>query len=322
MAWIALVTATILLLFVTQSSLAADDNRTCYDSSGKVALLHIPCVDASAQTSSHCCSLWDTCIGDTLCLSQIGTLWVGSCTIQDWGTVGRYIGVCDSTSDGWEFCCGLENGGHEACCAEKYAKRFKITGNVTSKYSDQRPWLDEGSAGASSSASPSTSATSSANSATCPSVPSTSSKMGAQIGLGVGLGAPLLIVLGLLLWEHGKRRQAEASLGQYTIPAPHVQPLRPGNTNTIPGYEPVSGDEVGGEAELALPTLVHELSSGRRGYASVVMGFEDKISVVCRSSYEQISYDALQKRVDILNGLRNYLRCCRRLIPILLTRCE
>jgi hypothetical protein len=279
MAWPVFSTAIAILFFQAQPSLTAADTRTCYDGAGKVQPQHVPCVNASTQASSHCCAVWDTCIGDNLCLSQVGTLFVATCTVQNWGkgnvgrdfcpkycgSVGGFIGVCDDTADGWEFCCGLEHG-HEACCAETYGKRFKITGNVTSQYVVQRPWLvdDKDAVRPASSAAPSTSAISSAQTSTCPSVVHTSSKMGAQIGLGVGLGVPLLIALGLLLWERRKRRRAEAKLGQQTT---STQLLRPSSNNATSRYSPIPGDQVTPKAELPASTALHELSIERRGYA-------------------------------------------------------
>jgi hypothetical protein len=181
MIWTTLVTIPFLLI-QAQISLALADPRTCYDAKNK-ATDHVPYFSNSTQAIFHCCSLADTCAGDTLCLSQWGTLYVGSCTIKVWvsgsngrnycpkycSNVGLDIGVCDNYDSGWEFCCGLVNG-HDACCKETYAKKFKITGNLTNNLLVQIPWIDA----ASTSVAPSTSPTfASANTpSSCPSIPS------------------------------------------------------------------------------------------------------------------------------------------------------
>ncbi|KAH7401417.1 hypothetical protein BKA66DRAFT_450387 [Pyrenochaeta sp. MPI-SDFR-AT-0127] len=174
--------------------IALPDRRTCYDSSNALLTTHRPCVDPSIKAISHCCSAVDTCLGDTLCLSQWGTLYVGVCTVKDWPTgnngrgdcpkycrlEGEDIGLCNNTEPEWEFCCsplkGIEN-----CCT---GKRFKIQ-NTTDQYLDQRPW---------------------ASNKVC------SRDTEAQIGLGIGLGIPLLIALCLLVWERHKRRAAQEAL--------------------------------------------------------------------------------------------------------------
>ena len=59
--------------------------RQCYDPSGKPSASQ-PCTPNSV---SHCCSPGvDTCLGDTLCLSQYGTLYVGGCTEKSWTGIG------------------------------------------------------------------------------------------------------------------------------------------------------------------------------------------------------------------------------------------
>lgn len=183
-----------LAAFYMHQCVAMPDRRECYDSSNKLLYTHRPCVDPSIKAISHCCSTVDTCLGDTLCLSQWGTLYVGACTVRDWSTgingrgdcpkycrdEGEDIGLCNNTLPEWEFCCaplkGIEN-----CCA---GKRFKIQ-NTTDQYVDQRPWAGE---------------------KVC------SRDNESQIGLGVGLGTPLLLALGFSIWERRKRRIAEEAL--------------------------------------------------------------------------------------------------------------
>jgi hypothetical protein len=73
-----------LLLLRAYMTLAEIDTRVCYDASNNVAKDHKPCISPTTQEVSHCCSTMDTCIGDTLYLSQFFKLYVGSCTIKDW----------------------------------------------------------------------------------------------------------------------------------------------------------------------------------------------------------------------------------------------
>ncbi|EFQ94980.1 hypothetical protein PTT_07148 [Pyrenophora teres f. teres 0-1] len=197
------------LLFIHKASLifAELDNRVCYDTSNNIAKGHRPCISPTTQEISHCCSTTDTCVGDTLCLSQFATLYVGSCTIKDWKYGANGKGICPQYCndegydiavcqryDGWEFCCGVLNSSAENCCRNT---RFMIAGNVTSNYIIQRPWeLNQ----------------------TMPAVPEGDSKKNnaktdmSKIGIAIGLGVPLLIALGLLFWENRRRRIAEARL--------------------------------------------------------------------------------------------------------------
>ena len=259
------------LLFQACISLAELDTRPCYDASNNIAPKDRPCISASNQTISHCCSREDTCVGDTLCLSQWSTLYVGSCTIKDWsaGRNGRNfcpkycstagsgdIGVCsfaDGTERGWEFCCGLDRRGIETCCK---GDRFKIPGNATSTHLIQRPWELAAVSTGLPSPTPSSPTPSKAPAATqssqCSAIPS-NNKADAQIGLGVGLGVPLLIALGLLFWENRKRRRAEALSEKLASPAVNFeqhahwdQPLQSyevdgskGWLNEMPSHPPV-----------------------------------------------------------------------------------
>ncbi|EDU47852.1 hypothetical protein PtrSN002B_006621 [Pyrenophora tritici-repentis] len=209
-----------ILLFIYKTSLVLGqiDNRVCYDTSNNIAKGHRPCISPTTQEISHCCSTTDTCIGDTLCLSQFATLYVGSCTIKDWKYGANGKGICPKYCngegydiavcklyDGWEFCCGVLDGGAENCCRNT---RFLIAGNVTSDYIIQRPWeLNQ-----------TTPADTSPSSSLCPAVPESNNKKinyktdMSKIGIAAGLGVPLLIALGLLFWENRKRRIAEARL--------------------------------------------------------------------------------------------------------------
>jgi hypothetical protein len=62
---------------------AAFDGRTCYwthniDQGAR------PCYPPSVKAVSHCCGVGSTCLGDTLCLSSQGPLYIGHCTARDW----------------------------------------------------------------------------------------------------------------------------------------------------------------------------------------------------------------------------------------------
>jgi hypothetical protein len=48
----------------------------CYSIDGTPSIA-TPC---TPNPVSHCCSPWDVCVGDTLCLSQFGTLYAWGCT--------------------------------------------------------------------------------------------------------------------------------------------------------------------------------------------------------------------------------------------------
>jgi hypothetical protein len=285
MIWTILITVPFLLIHA-QTALALADPRTCYDAKNK-ATDHVPCFSNNTQAISHCCSLTDTCAGDTLCLSQWGTLYVGSCTVKDWvnggngknycpkycSSVGLDIGACGVYDGGWEFCCGLV-GGYDACCKEQYGKRFKIPGNLTNNLLVQRPWLGV----ASTSVAPSTSPTSATVNTppSCPSIPSSSSKIGSQVGIGVGLGVPLLIALGLLMWENRKRRRAEARLGhQGPPPVEYAEHHPPREHQYAPlehtpqhsAYPPyvVEGSK-GHINEMPSTTQVHEMAQNERNH--------------------------------------------------------
>ncbi|KAF1843993.1 uncharacterized protein K460DRAFT_368862 [Cucurbitaria berberidis CBS 394.84] len=264
----ALVAGSLLTLSYTPQCFAATDSRACYDSKNNI-VSHQPCVAPGTKAVSHCCSTIDTCLGDTLCLSQFGTLYVGSCTIKDWSggnqgrgdcpkycsTQGLDIGLCNFTSQGWEFCCGALKGIDE-CCA---GQRFTIQ-NTTNQYLQQRVWNNANgsespspstsSAAAASSSSSSSLTSSSTNSSQCP-APASNSSMGALIGLGVGLGIPLLIALALLSWENRKRRHAEAQ-AQLTHHSAQYQVHEVGAGNV--------------KSELASHEPVHELASEREGH--------------------------------------------------------
>jgi hypothetical protein len=91
----------IFLSIIAQFASALNDTRACYNVSNDIEPGHYPCVSPETKAISHCCSTVDTCIGDTLCLSQWGTLYVGSCTVENWldGTSGR--GDCPKYCASW-----------------------------------------------------------------------------------------------------------------------------------------------------------------------------------------------------------------------------
>lgn len=264
----------VFLLHLVTSALGDNDTRSCYDVDNKIMLDHRPCVNPTTQEHSHCCSLADTCIGDTLCLSQFGTLYVGGCTAKDWSngrnarsfcpkycnSVGSDIGVCSNSGGHWEFCCGAL-GGHENCCAEKYGKRFQITGNTTSTALIQRPWNDT-----SSTTLASASAAVPSSSMHCPAPEENNNP---PIALSVGLGIPLLIALGLLLWENRKRKHVEGMLAQYTGPLQHdkyvpVDFVQLGTAYNPSGYACEADALKATRNELPPTTQVHELANPER----------------------------------------------------------
>ncbi|KAH7089686.1 hypothetical protein FB567DRAFT_307795 [Paraphoma chrysanthemicola] len=277
------------LLFRASISLAQqNDTRTCYDANNKVAPRQVPCFSADQQSISHCCSTEDTCAGDTLCLSQWGTLYVGSCTVKDWSngrngkdfcpkycsTQGNDIGLCDIVGGSWDFCCGAI-AGHAACCNETYGKRFKIAGNATNSKLLQRPWL--ASAALASASSPAAAQTSGAGpsgaaASQCPDVSGGGNSIGTEIGIGVGLGIPLLIALGLLFWERRKRLRAERGMNGQYIPAQsmpvneqyeHAQGAPTVHEAAYPEYRNY-GTEPTREKMNEMPssTQVHEIAGG------------------------------------------------------------
>lgn len=84
---------------------AAFDSRTCYwkyniDQGAR------PCYPPSVKPVSHCCGEGHTCLGDTLCLSNDGPLYLGHCTARNWwnGTTvpegcPKYLKNCEGMRD-------------------------------------------------------------------------------------------------------------------------------------------------------------------------------------------------------------------------------
>ena len=266
-----LISSSILFLIYRASLVLGElDARVCYDASNNIAKGHRPCISPTTQEISHCCSTTDTCIGDTLCLSQFATLYVGSCTIKDWKYGANGKGVCPKYCNGysndiavcnlynrWEFCCGvLENGAANCCKSDK----FVIAGNVTSEYIVQRPWeLNE-----------TVSAATAPSSSLCPAVPEGDNKGNrskidvSKVGIAVGLGVPLLITLGLLFWENRKRRFAEARLvvaPQSPVGKGLLQYETPTDIKTGVSFPTVQTHEVDGSNQRG-----NELSSERPMY--------------------------------------------------------
>ena len=97
---------TVVPLLFSHLVLAANDTRLCYDVLNNEAPNHHPCLPPESGPISHCCADIDTCLGDTLCISQWGTLYVGTCTVMDWvsGNYGR--GQCPKYCRNW----------HESTC--------------------------------------------------------------------------------------------------------------------------------------------------------------------------------------------------------------
>ncbi|KAJ8115724.1 hypothetical protein OPT61_g2692 [Boeremia exigua] len=271
-----------LLTLVFQVASASTDDRTCFDYNNEELSDSRPCYAPGTKSISHCCSTQDTCVGDTLCLSQFGTLYIGSCTVKDWadGSAGRGdcpkyydycksnagwdIAVCNNTSPVWEFCCGALQG-IDTCCSHD---RFKIS-NTTDKALIQ--YQLETDTNTTSPSVPAANVTDTACSAT-----GASGNKTAQIGIGAGLGVPLLIALGLLFWENRKRRAAEAMAYQPGCSESNVQQghnyMPQGHNyesqgqNYMPqkhGYDAVQVHEAGElkphRGELPSSAAVHEL---------------------------------------------------------------
>jgi len=280
-------TVPVFILFTSATIRASPDTRACYSVSNSIAPNQHPCISPTTQSISHCCSTTDTCLGDTLCLSQFGTLYVGSCTIKDWkdgangkGSCPKYcanegydIGLC-SFNNGWDFCCGLLGKGNEEYCK---GERFKLDGNTTSEFVVQRPWgvdaVSEGSASTSSTMNP----TASSVSSQCPTLPANATDDGrseddeipvSQIGLGVGLGIPLLIALGLLFWENRKRRLVEARLemsrGELVVGHAGYAASNEGKPGTYVGVESHEVDGLEQRNELSSDRPLYELAHGGR----------------------------------------------------------
>jgi len=90
-------------------------------------------------------------------------------------------------------------------------ERFKLDGNTTNEFVVQRSWSVDAVSGESASSSSNPNPIASSVSSQCPTLPSNATDDGSseddkipvsRIGLGVGLGIPLLIALGLLFGEN------------------------------------------------------------------------------------------------------------------------
>ncbi|KAF2627229.1 hypothetical protein BU25DRAFT_422093 [Macroventuria anomochaeta] len=217
------------------------DSRPCYYTYNHVQPGYYPCYPPSVKAISHCCGIGSTCLGDTLCLSSDGPMYIGSCTAKDWfnsttipsgcpkyykyceGKIGDdiTITICDVKPDKtWEACCGAGQGAASCCSSDKFT-----IGNLTHEYAVQRPWnMDNISIPSLLPTGPYLSATSTPSSTTCdlPDLRSSSTQR-AQIGVSAGLGASLLVTLGLLFLERRKRRQAEARTTQQELYPPFGQ---------------------------------------------------------------------------------------------------
>lgn len=98
-----LLTTLALLPCLLQVTSAESDTRTCYDYNDTAQPGSRPCYSPSTKTISHCCSTTDTCVADTLCLSQFGTLYIGSCTVTGWGDGSAGRGDCPKY---YSYCTG------------------------------------------------------------------------------------------------------------------------------------------------------------------------------------------------------------------------
>jgi hypothetical protein len=200
--------------------------------------------DSTACTpnpGSHCCATRDTCVGDTLCLSQFGTLYSEDCTDPTFNSAGcpKYcrdslkgatnktpskktltepeFGASDlmpcSYTNAWQFCCGLN------CCKANNPTLFTI-GNATNIYENRLSLSSSSSSSSTAPATASTSTSTSTSTCTSPSTPTANNSSNSVdnvriqygAGLGIGLGVPLLIALALLYFEHTKRIRAEERL--------------------------------------------------------------------------------------------------------------
>ncbi|KAJ4990939.1 hypothetical protein SVAN01_03510 [Stagonosporopsis vannaccii] len=248
---------------------ATFDSRTCYwkyniDQGAR------PCYPPSVKPVSHCCWEGHTCLGDTLCLSNAGPLYLGHCTARDWwndttvpegcpkyfkdceGKPGDdiTITICNIKEDQtWEACCGAGQGAANCCDNGKFT-----IGNVTHEYAVQRPWNAKESLSYSLSSEIPSSATASPSNKTC--AASTSGgplhSMGAQIGVTAGLAVPLFVSMGLLFLERRKRRNLEAKLSGNTDPGSSEKEQENPTQSQLCRYE-VDADPPGVELSSQIP---------------------------------------------------------------------
>ncbi|KAF2186791.1 hypothetical protein K469DRAFT_749243 [Zopfia rhizophila CBS 207.26] len=219
----------LIILFISQFIFLTSAQK-CYFYDTKEHAGASPCTN---NTVSHCCSSYlDVCLVDTLCLSQWGTLFIGSCTEKNWnlntegcpkycvqeaedGATGDII-PCENRNGVWHFCCGI------GCCDKSPRKDFTIA-NVSNLYGDRPSRLGRFDSSPTASVPISnsgqalctqTSSTCDISGSPCPSTSSSDLKIKTQfgVGLGVGLGIPLLIALALLYLEHRKRIGVEGKL--------------------------------------------------------------------------------------------------------------
>ena len=79
------VTANLVLIAIFPLAVYAQlDARLCYYTYNYIQPDYRPCYPPSAKAVSHCCGVGSTCLGDTLCLSSDGPMYIGSCTMKDW----------------------------------------------------------------------------------------------------------------------------------------------------------------------------------------------------------------------------------------------
>jgi hypothetical protein len=151
----------------------------------------------------------------------------------------------------------------EKCCS---SNTFKLSGNATNELLIQRPW--EIAQTASNTSTSTLASPASEPSEACTSATSITNKgKTQQIGIGVGLGIPLLVALGLLFWENRKRRHAEAQLAQHALPTEYMQqPTQ--EYEDAPVYASEVEDSKYNGAELGASTQIHELEYDERRVAS------------------------------------------------------
>lgn len=92
-----------LTIYFAQVICAQLDTRLCYYIYNYVQPDARPCYPPSAKAISHCCGIKSTCLGDTLCLSSDGPMYIGSCTVKDWWNSTTIPNDCPKY---YEYCKG------------------------------------------------------------------------------------------------------------------------------------------------------------------------------------------------------------------------
>lgn len=92
------------VVFLARTLRAEFDSRLCYYTYNYVQPDARPCYPPSAKTISHCCGIGSTCLGDTLCLSSDGPMYIGSCTVKDWFNSTTIPSDCPKY---YEYCKGM-----------------------------------------------------------------------------------------------------------------------------------------------------------------------------------------------------------------------